>query len=96
MTSRPIRSGDVLLLTREASPQFTRPVSVRVIRVLADRHTYHDWLWIEGYELGPSGDAVARRELYLMPAGLRWLEATPARPDLPCHRRPATSGRVTV
>ncbi|MFF5056047.1 hypothetical protein ACFY1S_22985 [Micromonospora sp. NPDC000663] len=50
-----IRSGDVLRLTRDASPQFVRPITVRVIRVLAERHTYHGWVWIECYELGATG-----------------------------------------
>ncbi|MCX5065607.1 hypothetical protein OOJ91_06895 [Micromonospora lupini] len=44
-----VRSGDLLHLTRAASPQFARPIIVRVIRALTDRHTYHGWLWIDAY-----------------------------------------------
>jgi hypothetical protein len=76
-----VRSGDLLHLTRTASPQFTRPITVRVIRALTHRHTYHGWLWIDAYQLGPKGDAIARRELYLMPAGAQWLAAPPAAPS---------------
>ncbi|SCF15806.1 hypothetical protein GA0070607_6257 [Micromonospora coriariae] len=91
--TRSIQSGDLLRLTRDASPQFVRAVTVRVIRVLVDRHTYHGWLWIECYELAPNGDAVARRELYLMPAGVRWLTALP---EPTSRRRPAVARRVMV
>nr|WP_244296026.1 hypothetical protein [Micromonospora orduensis] len=38
---------------------FLRPIFVRVIR-LPDWVTYDGWLWIEGYELGPKGEAVVR------------------------------------
>ncbi|MEU7679029.1 hypothetical protein AB0C42_29905 [Micromonospora taraxaci] len=48
-----------------------RPIFVRVIRVL-DWPTYHGWIWIDAYELARSGDAVARRSLFVMPAGLIW------------------------
>lgn len=72
-----VRSGDLPHLTRAASPQFAHPITVRVIRVLTDRHTYHGWLWIDAYQLGPNGDAITRRELYLMPAGARCLTSPP-------------------
>ncbi|MFJ6169319.1 hypothetical protein ACIQH6_29675 [Micromonospora orduensis] len=90
--ARTIRSGDVLRLTRDASPQFVRPITVRVIRVLTEWHTYHGWVWIECYELGRDGEAVARRELYLMPAGAHLLPGPPAPP----RRRPAVPRRVAV
>ncbi|TNH29455.1 hypothetical protein FHG89_12395 [Micromonospora orduensis] len=90
--ARMIRSGEVLRLTREASPQFARAITVRVIRVLAERHTYHGWVWIECYELGRNGDAVARRELFLMPAGAHRLAGTP----VPRGRRPVVPRRVAV
>jgi hypothetical protein len=78
------RAGDVLHLTRAASVQFLRPIFVRVIRVL-DWPTYDGWLWIEGYELAANGDAVARRSLFVMPAGLIWPD-----PPAPVARRPTT------
>ncbi|MFE9189698.1 hypothetical protein ACFYL6_08830 [Micromonospora sp. NPDC007208] len=68
--------------------QFLHPIFVRVIRVL-DWPTYDGWLWIDGYELAANGDAVARRSLFVMPAGLIWLE-TPA----PAARRPTTRAPV--
>ncbi|WP_088991369.1 hypothetical protein [Micromonospora chokoriensis] len=48
-----------------------RPIFVRVIRVL-DLPTYDGWIWIDAYELARSGDAVARRSLFVMSAGLIW------------------------
>ncbi|WP_330441298.1 hypothetical protein [Micromonospora sp. NBC_00821] len=64
-------------LTRPASVQFLRPIFVHVIRVL-DWPMDGGWLWIDGYELATNGDAVARRSLFVMPAG----------PDLAGHARP--------
>ncbi|OWV03870.1 hypothetical protein B5D80_21395 [Micromonospora wenchangensis] len=81
-----LRGGDLLHLTREASPQFVRPITVRVIRELTDRHTYDGWAWIEAYELGPDGLARRRRELYVRRAGVRRLPCPPpaaARPPAP-------------
>ncbi|MEV4823450.1 hypothetical protein [Micromonospora sp. NPDC049274] len=88
-----VRSGDLLHLTRAASPQFARPIIVRVIRALSDRHTYHGWLWIDAYQLGPHGDAIARRELYLMPSGAQRLTSPPSRPTA---RRGVRRGPVRV
>ncbi|MGK5519999.1 hypothetical protein ACSNN9_11650 [Micromonospora sp. URMC 107] len=90
-----ISSGDVLHLTRSASPQFVRPISVRVIRVLTDWHTYHGWCWIDVYELGAHGDAVDRRSLYVRCEGVRWRTAAPAA-GAPARRRPAPRLRVTA
>ncbi|WP_431910953.1 hypothetical protein [Micromonospora carbonacea] len=77
MTGRPIDPGDVLHLTRAASPQFVKPITVRVIREVKDRHTYHGWTWIEAYELDVRGDAVAKRELFVLREGLHRLAGTP-------------------
>ncbi|MEU1754462.1 hypothetical protein ABZ436_17580 [Micromonospora matsumotoense] len=92
MTPHLIRPGDVLHLTRGASVQFIRPITVRVIRVLTDWHTYDGWLWIDAYELDAAGDAVRRRTLFLMPSGAAHLEPTPRRP---AQRRPV-SRKVVV
>ncbi|GAB3935379.1 hypothetical protein [Micromonospora vulcania] len=86
---REVRSGDLLHLTRAASPQFAQPIMVRVIRALPDRHTYHGWLWIEAYQLGPNGDAIERRELFVMPAGVRWMTSA----STPARRTPVGVGR---
>ncbi|MFC5924093.1 hypothetical protein [Micromonospora vulcania] len=77
MTAPEFRAGDVVHLTRAASPQFGRPLTVRIIRELTDRHTYHGWTWIEGYELGPGGMALAKRELFVLRAGVRRLVLAP-------------------
>ncbi|MFC8301565.1 hypothetical protein [Micromonospora orduensis] len=66
--------------------QFLHPIFVRVIRELPERHTYHGWVWIEGYQLNAAGDAIARRELYVRRAGVR-LEALPVKPARPAKRR---------
>jgi hypothetical protein len=85
-SARRIRAGDVLYLTRAASPQFIRPLTVRVVRELTDRHIYHGWTWVEGYELGRGGLAVAKRESFVLRVGLRWLSEAPV-------RRPARGAR---
>lgn len=72
----------VYLLTRDASPQFVRPITVRVIRERTGRSTYDGWAWIEVYQLDSRGEAIDRRELYVRPDGMR-----PASP--PPHRPPA-------
>ncbi|MEU6072655.1 hypothetical protein [Micromonospora sp. NPDC047074] len=95
MSLRQITSGDVLYLARSASPQFVRPITVRVIRVLTDWHTYHGWCWIDAYELDRRGDAVARRSLYVRCAGVRW-RTTPPVPAAPARRRPTTRRQVPV
>ncbi|MET8310411.1 hypothetical protein [Micromonospora sp. NPDC005173] len=87
-----MRSGDLLRLTRAASPQYVRPIVVRVIRVL-DWPTYHGWLWIDAYELNSKGDAVARRSLYVLVEGVHWM-AVPTPPAT--TRRPARRGSVAV
>ncbi|SCE90807.1 hypothetical protein GA0070607_3083 [Micromonospora coriariae] len=84
-----LRAGDVIRLTRAASPQFVRPLTIRVIRELADRHTYHGWVWVEGYELGRNGVALAKRELFVLREGVRVLTAAPT-----IVAQPATRGSV--
>jgi hypothetical protein len=87
------QASDVLHITRAASVQFLRPIMFRVIRVL-DWPTYDGWVWLEGYELAPSGDAVARRSIFVQYAGLRWMKTAPQRPAAP--RRPIQRGPVRV
>ncbi|WP_420115818.1 hypothetical protein [Micromonospora sp.] len=64
-----MRAGDLVYVTSAASVQFLRPIRVRVIRVL-DWPTYDGWVWLEGYQLDAAGDAVARRKVFVRPAGL--------------------------
>lgn len=65
-----VESG-VYLLTRRASVQFRQSITVRVIRERTERRTYHGWTWVDCYVLDARGDAIARRELFVMPAGLQ-------------------------
>ncbi|MGV9214974.1 hypothetical protein ACTFTM_24185 [Micromonospora sp. RB23] len=90
-----MKAGDVIHLTTAASVQFLRPIVVRVIRELPERHTYDGWVWIEGYQLNAAGDAVARRELYVLRAGVRW-PVLPAAPTKLAQRRPVRRGPVRV
>ncbi|WP_281899686.1 hypothetical protein [Micromonospora humidisoli] len=76
-------SGDLIQVTRTASVQFIRPIRFRVIRVL-DWPTYDGWIWLEGYQLNARGEAVARRSIFVQPAGLviqrRTAPVPPGRP----------------
>lgn len=68
-------SGELLRITREASVQFAAPLLFRVIRV-HDWSTYDGWAWLDGYELDNTGDAVARRSIFVQVRGLQHLSAT--------------------
>jgi hypothetical protein len=63
------RSGDVLRVTQTASVQFIEPMLFRVIRV-HDWSTCDGWAWLDGYELDATGDAVARRSIFVRLHGL--------------------------
>ncbi|MFG1777131.1 hypothetical protein ACGFIG_11975 [Micromonospora sp. NPDC049048] len=88
-----MKAGDVLHLTRAASPQFIRPIFFRLIKVRADLHTYDGWTWLDGYQLNDKGDAVNRRELYVFEAGIRVMHTPPTsrqrpkRSDRPADRK---------
>ncbi len=75
------RSGDVLRVTRAASVQFSEPMLFRVIRV-HDWATYDGWVWLDGYQLDGTGDAVARRSIFVQLGGLQ--QAQPALIGLRC------------
>lgn len=77
-----LRPGDVVHVGPAASVQFSgdRALTFRIIRV-DPRTTYDGWIWIEGYVLGPAGNALQRRRIFVREGGLR--------PGLP-HRRPAS------
>ncbi|MBL7261484.1 hypothetical protein [Paractinoplanes lichenicola] len=65
------KPGDVLFVGGAASVQFQgdRALTFRVIRV-DPRITYDGWLWLDGYVLGPSGDALERRVIFVKKDGL--------------------------
>ncbi|GAB3819589.1 hypothetical protein [Micromonospora zhanjiangensis] len=87
------RSGDVLQVTRAASVQFVEPILFRVIRV-HDWPTYDGWIWLDGYELNVSGEAVDRRSIFVQLHGLRQVRRAPERRLPGAQRMPA--GRVRV
>ncbi|MER7419794.1 hypothetical protein ABT346_23945 [Micromonospora peucetia] len=91
---RKLKAGEILHLTRAASPQFATPIQVRVIRELPERHPPYGWLWFEGYQLDAKGAAVAKRELFVLREGLHWLDAAP--PVAPAVRRPSPRTLVKV
>ncbi len=70
------RSGDVLRVTRAASVQFTSPMLFRVIRV-HDWPTYDGWVWLDGYELNNSGEAIERRSIFVQVDGLQRAQVGP-------------------
>ncbi|TDC59804.1 hypothetical protein E1258_16750 [Micromonospora sp. KC207] len=72
-STSPPKAGDLVQVTRAASVQFVEPIMCRVIRVL-DWITYDRWMWLDVYQLDDKGEAVARRSIFVQPAGLR---ATP-------------------
>ncbi len=82
-------AGDVLYVCRAASVQFVAPIRFRVIRP-QPWETYHGWIWLDGYELSASGDAVKRRSIFVQPVGLRWITVDVARPRVAAPR-PARS-----
>jgi hypothetical protein len=67
-----LEPGDVVHVDGDASVQFQGDCSLtfRVIRV-DPRSTYDGWLWLEGYVLGPAGNALQRRRIFVRPEGLR-------------------------
>jgi hypothetical protein len=66
-----LQPGDVLHIDGEASVQFQgeRSLRFRVIRV-DPRSTYDGWIWLEGYVLGPAGNALQRRRIFVRRDGL--------------------------
>jgi len=90
------RSGDVIHVTKAASVQFAAPMLFRVIRV-HDWPTYDGWLWLDGYELNSSGDAVERRSIFVQIQGLRQIGKAPD-PRARNSRQPGmnTTGGITV
>lgn len=65
-----LKAGDVLYITAACSVQFVKPVMFRLIKVRTDLITYDGWLWLDAYQLDAKGEAVARREIFVQPAGL--------------------------
>ncbi|HEY7271258.1 MAG TPA: hypothetical protein VH502_00900 [Actinoplanes sp.] len=83
------RSGDVIHVTKAASVQFSSPMLFRVIRV-HDWPTYDGWIWLDGYELNTSGEAVERRSIFVQVGGLRQVGKAPD-PRMRNGRQPGTT-----
>lgn len=66
------RSGEVILLTAAASVQFAgaRQMMFRVIRA-HDWTATTGWVWLDGYQLDTTGNAVERRTVFVQIAGIR-------------------------
>ncbi|WFE95933.1 hypothetical protein [Micromonospora sp. WMMD987] len=65
--------GDLVLIDHRASVQFAgeRALWLRVTSV-DDRPTYDGWVWLTGYSINQAtGEAMARREVFVQIAGLR-------------------------
>jgi hypothetical protein len=71
-----LRAGDVVQVGAEASVQFSgdRGLLFRIIRI-DKRVTYDGWLWLDGYVLGPAGNAQQRRRIFVRRDGLRAVKA---------------------
>ena len=78
MTLLELFPGSEIHVGPAASVQFVgaNAFNFRVIRV-EEKPTYEGWAWLDGYQLNSDGDAVARRSIFVRPAGLR--QADPAR-----------------
>lgn len=71
MSAQP-QPGDVLILGRRASVQFTEPIRFRVIRINEwTKGASAGWIWLDGYELNAAGDAVEQRTVFVQLAGIR-------------------------
>ncbi|MET8352365.1 MULTISPECIES: hypothetical protein [unclassified Micromonospora] len=68
-----LHAADLVLVDRSASPQFVVPIRFRLIRVLDRTTTYDGWAWLDGYQVNRTGQAFARREIYVQPENLRKL-----------------------
>ncbi|KOX14996.1 hypothetical protein ADK66_03070 [Micromonospora sp. NRRL B-16802] len=66
-----MKPGDVVLIGAACSPQFTGDRALRLRLVLVGEvDPYNGWMWITGYVLDVKGLATAKRELYVMRAGI--------------------------
>ncbi|MFI0794085.1 hypothetical protein ACH4OY_15555 [Micromonospora rubida] len=80
-----LRAGDVLHVAAACSVQFTKPMMFRLIKVRHDLITYDHWIWLDGYQHDAEGEAAARREIFVLRAGLTVQRRTdPAQPGRVC------------
>ncbi|MFG1840503.1 hypothetical protein ACGFH8_19030 [Micromonospora sp. NPDC049175] len=88
-----MKSGDVVLIGAACSVQFSRDRALMLRLVsIGETDPYNDWIWITGYVLDTKGLATAKRDLYVLRAGLRM-----QRRSAPAGVQPRRSGsRVTA
>ncbi|MEU7753860.1 hypothetical protein [Micromonospora sp. NPDC049171] len=85
-----MKAGDVVFIGPDCSVQFTgdRALIMRVASI-GEVDPYNGWVWVAGYVLDARGIATAKRELYVVRAGLR-VAPTPA-----VVSKPGRGDRVT-
>jgi len=68
----PPEPGDIVFVDKSASVQFAgaKGFNFRVVRV-DEKPTYEGWAWLNGYQLNTVGDAVAKRDIFVRPEGLK-------------------------
>ncbi|MCX5117174.1 hypothetical protein OG992_08270 [Micromonospora sp. NBC_00362] len=83
-----MKAGDVVLIGAACSVQFSgdRALMLRLVSI-GETDPYNDWIWITGYVLDTKGLATAKRELYVLRAGLRIRRRT-----APASAQPRRSG----
>ncbi|WP_018353545.1 hypothetical protein [Longispora albida] len=62
--------GDVVRLTKAASPQFGSPLVLRLTKISERRSSVSGWAWIEGYQLDTAGQAITKRTVFVNLAGI--------------------------
>ena len=74
-----MKTGDVVFIGPDCSVQFTgdRALIMR-LRSIGEVDPYNGWVWVAGYVLDARGLATAKRELYVIRAGLRVASTTEA------------------
>ncbi|GAB1642565.1 hypothetical protein [Krasilnikovia sp. MM14-A1259] len=92
MIRRDIKSGHVYRVGADCGvPHNFRPIHFRVVSV-DPASTWDGMAWLEGYELDRTGQAVARRRIYVIAAGL--IDVTDTFPR-PARLRPRNAGTAT-
>lgn len=67
-----MKAGDVVFIGPDCSVQFTGARAL-VMRLgsIGEVDPYNGWVWVSGYVLDARGLATAKRDLYVIRAGLR-------------------------
>ncbi|MBQ1017337.1 hypothetical protein KBX71_05585 [Micromonospora sp. D93] len=90
-----VKAGDVVFIGPDCSVQFTgdRALMMR-LGSIGEVDPYNGWVWVSGYVLDARGLATAKRELYVIKAGLRVAPApTVVSKPGPKERYPTRTGQ---